>query len=207
MKPFDGGGNNRGSAGGGIMVAGMRPGPCSPARRVLAIFSNVGGAMAWTFASQRLPVALSARLITLEPASATVLGLLVHRRWPSVGRSRRHGGAADRRHPCRRHLYPGCGWFRQACPGLIGLSRPGRSSVFVVAVRAQGQFAPAVELGLHAGDFLIGGLDGKGSGQERSGGAGSLARRTMASASFTGSPACNPLRVSKAVRSATRRSA
>ncbi len=40
--------------------------------------------MAWTFASQRLPVALSAQLITLEPASATVLGLLVHRRWPSV---------------------------------------------------------------------------------------------------------------------------
>ncbi len=50
----------------------------------LAIFSNVGGAMAWTFASQRLPVALSAQLITMEPASATVLGLLVHRRWPSV---------------------------------------------------------------------------------------------------------------------------
>lgn len=51
---------------------------------VLAVFSNVGGAMAWTFASQRLPVALAAQLITLEPASATVLGLLVHRRWPSV---------------------------------------------------------------------------------------------------------------------------
>ena len=50
----------------------------------LAIFANVGGAMAWTFASQRLPVALSAQLITMEPTSATVLGLLVHRRWPSV---------------------------------------------------------------------------------------------------------------------------
>jgi drug/metabolite transporter (DMT)-like permease len=51
---------------------------------LLAIFSNVGGAIAWTYASQRLPVALSAQLITLEPASATVLGLLIHRRWPSA---------------------------------------------------------------------------------------------------------------------------
>lgn len=50
----------------------------------LAIFANVGGAMAWTFASQRLPVALCAQMITMEPASATVLGLLVHRRWPSI---------------------------------------------------------------------------------------------------------------------------
>ncbi len=50
----------------------------------LAIFANVGGASAWTFASQRLPVALAAQLITLEPISATVLGLLVHRQWPSV---------------------------------------------------------------------------------------------------------------------------
>jgi drug/metabolite transporter (DMT)-like permease len=50
----------------------------------LAIFANIGGAMAWTFASQRLPVALSAQLITMEPISATVLGLFVHRRWPSV---------------------------------------------------------------------------------------------------------------------------
>ena len=50
----------------------------------LAIFANVGGALAWTFASQRVPVALSAQLITLEPTSAAVLGLLVHRRWPSV---------------------------------------------------------------------------------------------------------------------------
>jgi drug/metabolite transporter (DMT)-like permease len=49
----------------------------------LAVFANVGGAMAWTFASQRLPVALSAQLITMEPALATVLGLLVHHRWPS----------------------------------------------------------------------------------------------------------------------------
>ncbi len=51
----------------------------------LALFANVGGAMAWTFASQRLPVALCAQMITLEPISATFLGLLVHRRWPSTG--------------------------------------------------------------------------------------------------------------------------
>jgi drug/metabolite transporter (DMT)-like permease len=50
----------------------------------LAIFANVGGAMAWTFAAKRLPVALSAQMITMEPTSATILGLLVHRRWPSV---------------------------------------------------------------------------------------------------------------------------
>jgi len=49
----------------------------------LAVFANVGGATAWTFASQRLPVALAAQLITLEPTSATILGLIVHRRWPS----------------------------------------------------------------------------------------------------------------------------
>ncbi len=50
----------------------------------LAVFANVGGAAAWTFASQRLPVALAAQMITMEPTSATILGLLVHRRWPSV---------------------------------------------------------------------------------------------------------------------------
>jgi drug/metabolite transporter (DMT)-like permease len=50
----------------------------------LAIFANVGGAVAWTFASQRLPVALCAQMITLEPTSATILGLLVHRRRPSA---------------------------------------------------------------------------------------------------------------------------
>jgi len=50
----------------------------------LAIFANMGGAVAWTYASQRLPVALAAQMITMEPTSATILGLLVHRRWPSV---------------------------------------------------------------------------------------------------------------------------
>jgi drug/metabolite transporter (DMT)-like permease len=50
----------------------------------LALVANIGGAMAWTFASQRLPVALAAQMITVEPASATVLGLLIHRRWPGA---------------------------------------------------------------------------------------------------------------------------
>lgn len=49
----------------------------------LAIFANLGGAMLWTFASQRLPVALAAQMITIEPASATILGLMVRHRWPS----------------------------------------------------------------------------------------------------------------------------
>jgi drug/metabolite transporter (DMT)-like permease len=50
----------------------------------LAIFANVGGAVGWTFASQRLPVALAAQMITMEPTSATILGLVVHRRWPTL---------------------------------------------------------------------------------------------------------------------------
>jgi len=50
----------------------------------LALFANLGGALAWTYASQRLPVALAAQMITMEPASAAILGLLVHRRWPSA---------------------------------------------------------------------------------------------------------------------------
>jgi drug/metabolite transporter (DMT)-like permease len=50
----------------------------------LAVFANMGGALAWTFASQRLPVALAAQMITLEPVAATILGSAVHRRWPSL---------------------------------------------------------------------------------------------------------------------------
>jgi drug/metabolite transporter (DMT)-like permease len=50
----------------------------------LAVFANIGGAMAWTFASQRLPVALCAQMITMEPTSGTLLGLLVHHRWPTA---------------------------------------------------------------------------------------------------------------------------
>ena len=51
---------------------------------VLALTASVGGALAWTFASQRLPVALSAQLITMESVFGTVLGLLVRHRWPTL---------------------------------------------------------------------------------------------------------------------------
>jgi len=50
----------------------------------LALFANIGGAAAWTFASQRLPVTLSAQMITMEPASGAILGLLIHHRWPTA---------------------------------------------------------------------------------------------------------------------------
>jgi drug/metabolite transporter (DMT)-like permease len=48
----------------------------------LGVFSSVGGAVAWTIATKRLPAVLSGQLIVLEPFFGTVLGLLVHRRWP-----------------------------------------------------------------------------------------------------------------------------
>jgi drug/metabolite transporter (DMT)-like permease len=51
---------------------------------VLALTASLGGALAWTFASQRLPVALSAQLITMETVFGTTLGLLIRRRWPTL---------------------------------------------------------------------------------------------------------------------------
>ena len=51
---------------------------------VLALTASLGGAFAWTFASQRLPVPLSAQLITMETVFGTMLGLLVRRRWPTL---------------------------------------------------------------------------------------------------------------------------
>lgn len=48
----------------------------------LGVFSSVGGAVAWTIASKRLPAVLSGQLIVLEPFFGSVLGLVVHRRWP-----------------------------------------------------------------------------------------------------------------------------
>jgi drug/metabolite transporter (DMT)-like permease len=50
---------------------------------LLALTASLGGAFAWTFASQRLPVALSAQLITMESVFGTTLGLLIRRRWPT----------------------------------------------------------------------------------------------------------------------------
>ncbi len=51
---------------------------------VLALTASLGGALAWTFASQRLPVALSAQLITMETVFGTILGLVIRRRWPTL---------------------------------------------------------------------------------------------------------------------------
>jgi drug/metabolite transporter (DMT)-like permease len=53
----------------------------------LAILASIGGALAWTFAARRLPVALAAQLITMETIFGTVLGLLTHHRWPTLAES------------------------------------------------------------------------------------------------------------------------
>jgi drug/metabolite transporter (DMT)-like permease len=50
----------------------------------LAVVSSVGGALAWTYAAQRLPVALSAQLITMETLFGTIFGLWVRHRWPTL---------------------------------------------------------------------------------------------------------------------------
>lgn len=50
----------------------------------LALTASIGGALAWTYASQRLPVALSAQLITMETVFGTVFGLMVRHRWPTL---------------------------------------------------------------------------------------------------------------------------
>jgi drug/metabolite transporter (DMT)-like permease len=50
----------------------------------LAVFASIGGALAWTFASQRLPVALSAQLLVSETIFGTIFGLAVHGRLPSI---------------------------------------------------------------------------------------------------------------------------
>ena len=50
----------------------------------LALLASVGGALAWTFAAQRLPVALSAQLIVSETVFGTVFGLAVHGRLPTL---------------------------------------------------------------------------------------------------------------------------
>jgi drug/metabolite transporter (DMT)-like permease len=53
----------------------------------LAVLASIGGALAWTFAAQRVPIALSAQLITMETVFGTVLGLLIRRRWPTIAES------------------------------------------------------------------------------------------------------------------------
>jgi len=50
----------------------------------LALLASIGGAWAWTVAAQRLPVALAAQLVVMESVFGALLGLLVHRRWPTL---------------------------------------------------------------------------------------------------------------------------
>ena len=50
----------------------------------LAIVASVGGALAWTIAAKRLPVALSAQLIVSETVFGTIFGLAVHGRLPTL---------------------------------------------------------------------------------------------------------------------------
>ncbi|MCY1285225.1 Inner membrane protein YtfF [compost metagenome] len=51
---------------------------------VLAAVASIGGAWAWTLASQRLPITLASQLLSLEMVFATCLGLLFHFRWPTA---------------------------------------------------------------------------------------------------------------------------
>jgi drug/metabolite transporter (DMT)-like permease len=49
-----------------------------------SILINLGGALGWTIASQRLPVVLAAQTITMEPTFGTIFGLLIQHRWPTL---------------------------------------------------------------------------------------------------------------------------
>lgn len=46
--------------------------------------ATLAGAWAWSVATRRLPLALSAQLIASQTLYATALGLFVHDRWPSA---------------------------------------------------------------------------------------------------------------------------
>ena len=51
---------------------------------VLAAVASIGGAWAWTIASQRLPMTLASQWLSLEMVFATCLGLLFCYRWPTA---------------------------------------------------------------------------------------------------------------------------
>jgi drug/metabolite transporter (DMT)-like permease len=51
---------------------------------LLAAVASIGGAWAWTIASQRLPITLASQLLSMEMVFATCLGLLFHLRWPTT---------------------------------------------------------------------------------------------------------------------------
>ncbi len=54
---------------------------------MLAAVASIGGAWAWTIASQRLPVALTGQLLMTEIVFATCFGLMVRHRWPTLAES------------------------------------------------------------------------------------------------------------------------
>ncbi|MRK23711.1 DMT family transporter [Pseudomonas sp. JG-B] len=51
---------------------------------MLAAVASIGGAWAWTIASQRLPITLASQLLSMEMVFATCLGLLFSHRWPTA---------------------------------------------------------------------------------------------------------------------------
>lgn len=51
---------------------------------LLAAVASIGGAWAWTIASQRLPITLASQLLSMEMVFATCLGLFFHLRWPAT---------------------------------------------------------------------------------------------------------------------------
>ena len=51
---------------------------------MLAAVASIGGAWAWTIASQRLPVALAGQLLMTEIVFATCFGLMVQHRLPTI---------------------------------------------------------------------------------------------------------------------------
>ena len=57
--------------------------PVFAAASALACFASVGGAWAWNIASQRLPMALSGQLISVETIFAAAFGLIAENRLPT----------------------------------------------------------------------------------------------------------------------------
>lgn len=51
---------------------------------MLAAVASIGGAWAWTIASQRLPITLASQLLSMEMVFATCLGLFFSHRWPTA---------------------------------------------------------------------------------------------------------------------------
>ena len=58
--------------------------PVLAAASALACVASVGGAWAWNFASQRLPLALSGQLISVETLFAAAFGLIAEQRLPTA---------------------------------------------------------------------------------------------------------------------------